>query len=146
MQPSRLTLTEEIMSTFADRSLGDDDIAVWEDDTAEEAEIRDQLKLRSWRSVTDLEISQVPLCFLTDQALAILLPAVMLAVLRSNSKDFRVSEMLFDLKEGNVDRINNVVSILNPQEQMVVVKYLQLGCSEGEQDSCRAADYLARRG
>jgi hypothetical protein len=150
MNTARSALATEILSTFADRRLGPSGIAVWEDIRGEEEEIKERLCGRSWRTVSDEEIGQTPLCFLTEHALAVLLPAVLLGVLRSNSDDFRVDEMLFNPNEGpsNREQIDRVIGELNRSEGLLVLKYLRLGAGEDNKlanftAGC-AADYVAR--
>lgn len=150
MSTARQALVQEILSTFEDRRLGLGGVATWEEISGEDQELREQLSGRSWRSVSDEEISQVPLCLLTDHALSILIPAVILAVLRSDSEDFRVDEMLFNPNHGpsSRERINNVVQSLKPKEGFLVLKYLRLGAAEDNKlanftAGC-AADYVSR--
>jgi hypothetical protein len=142
-EPSELI--RDILASFPDRRLPRRGIAVWEGGGGEDDTVRDQLAGRSWKSFGDVEILQVPACFLTHRAKAILLPAIMIADLHSPSSPFRVGELLLDPAENDgPSYIDPVAHHLEPNQRSVVAQYLDLGCQGGDAAACRALAYWKR--
>lgn len=143
MDKMRSELIQDIQAAFPNQILPQNGIAWWEDGVSEDEEVRNQLRGRSVDSISDAEIREIPVCFLTDHVKAMVLPVVMLENLR-RGQITRVGELLLDPLPTHIPRIEGLASHLTSDQCKAVARYLEYGCSLGDETSCRAKEFWQR--
>ena len=125
-------LIELIRDAFPPQTLPQKGITTWETiPDGEDSWITEQLRGRSWVSLPPEEIEELPACFLTLDALALLLPAFMIHTLAHQKPYFRIDEMQLVNHDHGDHSSDELAKLLTRDQVHAIVQYLLFARSRG---------------
>ena len=136
---SSADLMELIRYAFPPQTLPRKGITTWEAiPDGEDWWITEQLRGRSWVSLPPEEIEELPACFLTLDALPLLLPAFMIHTLSEQKPYYRIWEMQLYPFVRSDHSADNLAKLLTRDQVNAIVQYLRFAGSHGDIQGVRA--------